>query len=35
MLAVVTAVGVPVEEVLSKIGMNARRAVIHLESDCE
>ena len=29
-LAVVAAVGVPVEEKLSDIGMNARRAVIHL-----
>ena len=32
---VVTAVGVPVEEALSDIGMNARRAVIHLECDFE
>ena len=29
-VVVVTAVGVPVEEVLSDIGMNSKRAVIHL-----
>ena len=34
-VAVVTAVGVPVEELLSDIVMNARIAVINLECDCE
>ena len=29
-VVVVTSVGVPVEEVLSDIGMNSKRAVIHL-----
>ena len=35
LLSVITAVGVPVEEALSDIGMNARRAVIRLECDGE
>ena len=34
-VAVVTAVGVPVEGALADIGMNSRRVVIHLECDCE
>ena len=34
-LAVVTAVGVPVEEFLSNIVMNNKREVINLECDCE
>ena len=34
-VAVITSVGVPVEEVLSDIGSNSRRAVIHLEFDGE
>ena len=34
-VAVITAVGIPVEEVLLCIGMNDRRAVINLERDCE
>ena len=34
-LEVVMAIGVPMEEDFSDIGMNARRAVIHLECDCE
>ena len=33
-LVVVTAVGVPVEEALSDIGMNSRRAVINLAYNC-
>ena len=32
---VVTAVDLLVEEALADIGMNSRRAVIHLECDCE
>ena len=35
MVVVITAVGVPVEKVLSDIGMNPRRAVICLECDDE
>ena len=34
-LAVVTAVGVPVDEALEDIVRNARREVINLECDCE
>ena len=34
-VAVVTAVGVPVEESLADVGMNYRRAEILLECDCE
>ena len=30
-VAVITSVGVPVEEALSEIGINARRSVINLE----
>ena len=33
LVAVITAVGVTVKEALSYIGMNARRAVMHLECD--
>ena len=33
-VTVVTAIGVPVEEALSDIGMNYRRSVIHLYCDC-
>ena len=35
LVELITAVCVPVEEALSDIGMNARRAVIHLEYDGE
>ena len=35
LVSVVTAVGVPVEEALSDIVMNARREVTHLECDFE
>ena len=34
-VALVTVMGVTLEEVLSDIGMNVRRSVIHLEFDCE
>ena len=34
-VAVVTAVGVPVQEELSYIGMNSKREVIHLEFYCD
>ena len=34
-VAAVTALGVPMEEVLSGIGMNSKRKLIHLEFDCE
>ena len=34
-VAVVTALGVLVEEFLADIIINSRRAVIHLECDCE
>ena len=34
-VAVVTDVGVPVEEALLEIGMNSKRAVVHLECDYE
>ena len=34
-VAVVTVVGVSTEEALADIGMNSRRAVIHLEYGCE
>ena len=34
-VAVVTAVGVPVDEALEDIGRNARREVIHLKCDYE
>ena len=34
-VSVIKAVGIPVDEALLEIGMNSRRAVIHLEFDCE
>ena len=34
-VAVITAMGVPLEEALSDIGINSRRAVIHIECDGE